>query len=249
MENSLVGKIYKARYYLNGSFISAELGQNPSFIWRSIWAAQMLVKAGARLSITNGSLVNVLKDPWLPHDSNPYVITENQGLQNKDTWFWNMETSDFYSVKSAYKHLQSSRGSWLYLEDNNCWKKLWQLAVPPKLLLVFSPTIVPAAGAMEDFATWFFGLLKGNQVDVAVDAAMIRWSIWKTCNELLWQKKNWAGLDVMKSSTSVLVNWKIANFESPHAYFATGDVTNSNLWVKPDHFTVKVNVDGAIFKA
>uniref|UniRef100_A0A803QEA0 Reverse transcriptase domain-containing protein n=1 Tax=Cannabis sativa TaxID=3483 RepID=A0A803QEA0_CANSA len=90
---------------------------------------------------------------------------------------------------------------------------------------------------------------KGNQVDVVVDAAMISGSIWKTRNELLWQKKNRAALDVVKSARSVLATWKITNFESPHAYFATGDVTNSNIWAKPDHDTAKVNVDGAIFKA
>ncbi|XP_060974711.1 uncharacterized mitochondrial protein AtMg00310-like [Cannabis sativa] len=43
MEDTLVAKIYKARYYPQGSFLNAELGQNPSFIWRSIWEAQSLV--------------------------------------------------------------------------------------------------------------------------------------------------------------------------------------------------------------
>ncbi|XP_060962327.1 uncharacterized protein LOC133032410 [Cannabis sativa] len=51
------------------------------------------------------------------------------------------------------------------------------------------------------------------------------------------------------SARSVLATWKIANFESPHAYFAKGDVTNRNLWAKPYHDNVKVNVDGAIFEA
>uniref|UniRef100_A0A803QCK5 Reverse transcriptase domain-containing protein n=1 Tax=Cannabis sativa TaxID=3483 RepID=A0A803QCK5_CANSA len=80
MEDTLVAKIYKARYYPHGSFLNVELGQNPSFIWRSIWAAQDLVKNGARRSIANGSSVSILHDPWLPNDSNPFVLSNNTGL-------------------------------------------------------------------------------------------------------------------------------------------------------------------------
>ncbi|XP_019157730.1 PREDICTED: uncharacterized protein LOC109154381 [Ipomoea nil] len=38
--DSLVSKIYKARYYPNSSFLEANLGANPSFIWSSLMATQ-----------------------------------------------------------------------------------------------------------------------------------------------------------------------------------------------------------------
>lgn len=44
--NSLIARIFKARYYLNGSFLTAELGSNPSFVWRSIWEAQKVLAVG-----------------------------------------------------------------------------------------------------------------------------------------------------------------------------------------------------------
>lgn len=47
-EESLVTKIFKARYFPKCSFLDAELGSNPSFIWRSIWASQELIKKGSR---------------------------------------------------------------------------------------------------------------------------------------------------------------------------------------------------------
>uniref|UniRef100_A0A803QAU7 RNase H type-1 domain-containing protein n=1 Tax=Cannabis sativa TaxID=3483 RepID=A0A803QAU7_CANSA len=61
-------------------------------------------------------------------------------------------------------------------------------------------------------------------------------------------EEKWAPVEVVKSARLVLDHWKIANFESSHANFVTGDVIGSNLWRKPDHFTVKVNVNDTIFK-
>lgn len=37
--NSLVAKIFKARYFANCSFSEASIGYNPSYYWRSIMAA------------------------------------------------------------------------------------------------------------------------------------------------------------------------------------------------------------------
>uniref|UniRef100_A0A803NTY2 Reverse transcriptase zinc-binding domain-containing protein n=1 Tax=Cannabis sativa TaxID=3483 RepID=A0A803NTY2_CANSA len=80
-EHSLVSKIYKARYYPKGSFLNANLGHNPSFIWRSIFEAQELVKSGARRSIGGGNEVSILLDPWLPDGQNPYVSSNHPALE------------------------------------------------------------------------------------------------------------------------------------------------------------------------
>lgn len=44
---SLIAKLFKARYFPNSNFLDATLGNNPSFVWRSIWEAKNLVKSGA----------------------------------------------------------------------------------------------------------------------------------------------------------------------------------------------------------
>ena len=43
--DSLVARIFKARYYPNTSFLEAKAGANPSFVWKSILASQSLVKS------------------------------------------------------------------------------------------------------------------------------------------------------------------------------------------------------------
>lgn len=41
--DSLVYKVFKAWYFTHGDFLIAELGNHPSFAWRSIMVAQNLV--------------------------------------------------------------------------------------------------------------------------------------------------------------------------------------------------------------
>lgn len=64
--NSLVFKVLQARYYKNSSFLSANTGSNPSFIWRSILWKRQVIKKGLRWRIGNGRKVVVYKDNWLP---------------------------------------------------------------------------------------------------------------------------------------------------------------------------------------
>uniref|UniRef100_A0A803PXY9 Reverse transcriptase n=1 Tax=Cannabis sativa TaxID=3483 RepID=A0A803PXY9_CANSA len=81
-ENSLVGRLFKARYYPRGSFLNASLGNSPSYIWRSLFETQSLIKECARIRIGNGQRTSILGTPWLPNDSNPLVISTHPGLSN-----------------------------------------------------------------------------------------------------------------------------------------------------------------------
>jgi len=47
-QDTIVARIYKAKYYPNNDFLGARLGHNPSYIWRSIFASQVLVRGGQR---------------------------------------------------------------------------------------------------------------------------------------------------------------------------------------------------------
>ena len=64
--SSLVSQIYQARYYPNSSFFKANLGSNPSYAWRSIWASRDIVRRYSRIQVGNGSNIQVTTDPWLP---------------------------------------------------------------------------------------------------------------------------------------------------------------------------------------
>lgn len=80
--NSLVGRLLKAKYFPNVSFLKAELGRCPSFLWRSIWDGKALLQEGLRWKIGYVSEVGVM-DRWLPKPHNfrfvlPIIIWTQQ---------------------------------------------------------------------------------------------------------------------------------------------------------------------------
>lgn len=59
------------------------MGANPSYIWRSVYASQDLIKRGVLCRVGNGNAVNILNVPWLPVETDPYIHTANVALQNQ----------------------------------------------------------------------------------------------------------------------------------------------------------------------
>lgn len=63
--NSLVARIFKARYFCNSHILQATKGRDSSFIWTGIWEAKERLKTGFRWILGNGENIRVFKDPWL----------------------------------------------------------------------------------------------------------------------------------------------------------------------------------------
>lgn len=124
---SLASRVFQAKYYPNSDFLTAELGNNPSFVWRSIWSAQSLVKLGCQRTIGNGMSTSILKHPWLPDPVNPFVTSNALGLDNKvvnsltdihDT-SWDIPlVHDMFNPRDAHLILGIPLSS---LPNDDCW--------------------------------------------------------------------------------------------------------------------------------
>ncbi|XP_019196311.1 PREDICTED: uncharacterized protein LOC109190291 [Ipomoea nil] len=95
--DSLVARVYKARYYPKDTFLEATIGNNPSFYWRSIMAAKDLICGGVRKRIGNGESTLIWEHPWLQDEIDPMIHTEMPqhlsgakvvGLIDQDTKTW-----------------------------------------------------------------------------------------------------------------------------------------------------------------
>lgn len=72
----LVTSLLSAKYFPKTSFLEATLGNNPSYAWGSIIAAQEIVRQGCKRRIGDGKTTRVWQVPWLPCLENGYVTTE-----------------------------------------------------------------------------------------------------------------------------------------------------------------------------
>nr|KYP39960.1 Putative ribonuclease H protein At1g65750 family [Cajanus cajan] len=106
--DALFTRIFKARYFTQGDFLGARLGHNPSFIWRSIQASQVLVRQGVRWCIGNGSSINIWKDSWLRNSHSPYVTsTAPQGYESltvHDLIDRTLHKWDSHRVQTLFNH-------------------------------------------------------------------------------------------------------------------------------------------------
>lgn len=62
--DSLVSQVLNARYFRSKDFMEADLGGNPSFVWRSIVWGRELLKEGLKWSIGSGSAVDAKYRNW-----------------------------------------------------------------------------------------------------------------------------------------------------------------------------------------
>jgi ribonuclease HI len=98
--DSLVSRIFKARYFPHGTYLTASLGHNPSYVWRSILQARFIVRGGARWCIGTGASIPLLNEPWLSEGGcieGDYDVQQLsagplvQSLINTATKTWNRE--------------------------------------------------------------------------------------------------------------------------------------------------------------
>ena len=63
---SLLSRVLKGKYFPNCGILSATVGSNPSFTWRSLFWGMGLLSKGIRWRIGDGSKVRIYSDPWIP---------------------------------------------------------------------------------------------------------------------------------------------------------------------------------------
>ena len=103
--DSLASKVLKGKYFPHSDFMQARVGNQPSFVWRSIlWGRELLAK-GLRWRVGNGSSIRVFHDPWLPRPHSFRTATKATPA-----------TTDLMVADL----IDASSGSWK-LVDNTLW--------------------------------------------------------------------------------------------------------------------------------
>ncbi|XP_060972143.1 uncharacterized protein LOC133038110 [Cannabis sativa] len=220
----LVSRIFKARYYPRGTFFTAEIGNNPSYVWRSVLEARQFLTHGVCWSIGDGISISVLGEPWLPDTQNPFVSSSHPALDgsgwDEDIVADLFDQRDQNLILAIPMHHGHGRDNITWNGSatvDNFWKKFWALKLPPKMknmpggeTIYHALVVCPAAE------------LCLNRVGIDADQkkflVALCWSIWNARNDKVW-------------------NNKVSSVESDGA----------EQWQPPHGDSIKVNVDAAIF--
>ncbi|KAK9998230.1 hypothetical protein SO802_017833 [Lithocarpus litseifolius] len=83
-DESLLFKCFKARYFPRSNFLEAVIPPNCSFVWRSIMAAQSILKNGCCWRTGNGYSISVFEDRWIPnHPTNKILYPASEEFDGR----------------------------------------------------------------------------------------------------------------------------------------------------------------------
>ena len=124
---SLYLSVYKACYFPNSSFMDADLGASPSFVWHSLLEARELIRVGTTWTVGDGQSIRVTNHRWLTHppqfrpDANTNMKVAD--LIDHHTRQWNSPLLHTTFLQSTMEDIQRIK---IGLEDDRdklCWKE------------------------------------------------------------------------------------------------------------------------------
>ncbi|KAA3457985.1 reverse transcriptase [Gossypium australe] len=74
--DSLVARVFKAKYFPDCNFQFSRLGSSSSYVWRSIWAAKASLEKGLIWKVGTGENISVFEDAWIPNYENVRLKSE-----------------------------------------------------------------------------------------------------------------------------------------------------------------------------
>ncbi|KAA3469656.1 reverse transcriptase [Gossypium australe] len=153
--NSLVTRVFKAKYFPRSDFINSQLGNKTSYVWRSIWAAKGVLEKCLIWKVGTGTSISIYSDVWVPSQVNSRLLTTvdgsnlnkvaelidsqsrewNREIPHEDFLAWSGEHSGEFSVKSTYKLLQSFDPRAYAVQNvyKDFYRKLWLIDLPTKV--------------------------------------------------------------------------------------------------------------------
>lgn len=105
--DSLVSKVFRARYFKHTNIMGASLGSNPSYIWRSILWTRDILNKGLYWKVENGENIHAKRDVWIPNLTNGKITSNvtydsnvkvNPLILNSKTW----DTNKLHNLFLSY---------------------------------------------------------------------------------------------------------------------------------------------------
>ena len=73
-KNSLLYRVFKPRFFPNGTILEAPQSQTGSYAWKSSLKGRNVLMEDLRWRVGDGESINVWEDSWLPSESFPLCL-------------------------------------------------------------------------------------------------------------------------------------------------------------------------------
>uniref|UniRef100_A0A803PJ09 Reverse transcriptase domain-containing protein n=1 Tax=Cannabis sativa TaxID=3483 RepID=A0A803PJ09_CANSA len=208
---SLVAKVLKARYFPHGLYLTSSLGNNPSFVWRSIWEAQQLVCKGVRWCVGDARDIKVTHDPWLPCRDNPFIISSHPNLLHASVHHL-MKVWNRVGIGTSARIVDCSFLDW-------CIQTFADLDMDGKLLL---PMLCWAIWSARNDCVWNRKMVGVDNIVVLAKGYLDQWQ--SAQSSLI--ETSWSGLQMGDGAeqwtapieNSIKINVDAAIFEGANSY-------------------------------
>ncbi|XP_050247223.1 uncharacterized mitochondrial protein AtMg00310-like [Quercus robur] len=84
--DSLIHRVLKAKYFAKTSFLDAQVGKKPSYIWRSLMAAKPVLRDGIRWCVGDGKSIKIWEDAWLTSSGSGRIISPRPTKDVGSAW-------------------------------------------------------------------------------------------------------------------------------------------------------------------
>ncbi|XP_074342410.1 uncharacterized protein LOC141679955 [Apium graveolens] len=238
-QEKLVNKIFKARYYPQGNFLSTKIGSNSSYVWRSVLESQEIMKKGIGCRVGNGNSINIELDHWLPVANDPFIHMRSKSIHGqKVSSLFSMENNswDIDLVKDIF----DSRDASIILsipvdkevDDSWYWRNN-KLAITQSKC-PFAISVWDKCNKACVFGTTSFGIKKSLEISELLDSAYSLLNQWRSVQHRTFDRfmgymtpedgnEHWSKPHV----NSIKINTDATIFEETHSY--------SFAWIAHNH--------------
>ncbi|KAL4387745.1 hypothetical protein GQ457_09G029190 [Hibiscus cannabinus] len=138
VQDCLLARVLKARYFPNTDFLHSELGSCPSYTWKSLWCSGGLIEEGLGWRV--GWNAVVIHDLFSPDQAHLILRMPLPSTPQPDLLVWRADRTSTYSVKSGYKVLLQGLAS-VYPSETvmpstsivGLYNRIWKANVPSKV--------------------------------------------------------------------------------------------------------------------
>ncbi|KAG7564939.1 Ribonuclease H domain [Arabidopsis suecica] len=267
--NSLLARVYKARYYHRKGFMDAAIGARPSYAWRSIIHGRDLLEKGLIKDIGSWNHP-LLSELFFPPDV-VRIMSFPPNIASSDSYVWAYNRSGCYTVKSGnwlishLKHVPAPIPD--HEQESRALKaKIWEVKTIPKIKMFLwrvlsgalavsvclqahgmnsDPQCSMCQDAIESISHVLFNCWPAREVWESIRMAIpwILWGIWKHRNEVLYAGKQCDLNALVIHAMEEAEEWNKIKEVQPQTSISTVPVLRrESRWVKPPIDFLKCNL-------